>query len=221
MTVYDERIGEMAEPGAIAAATAPEAGDAQPLPTRRIGLIAFPIVNYLTNYVVARIPSFAVRHFWYRRLVGLAIDDSARVHLGAYLWSYGPRRVRRAGCRIGPRTWINRDTCLDLRGGLEIGSDCSISPDVTILTAAHGTNDPGFRLIHGAVTIADHVWIGTRATVLPGVNIGQGAVVAAGAIVTRDVPRLAIVGGVPARVIGTRDEAVLAYRLGWRRALFE
>jgi maltose O-acetyltransferase len=221
MTVHDARIPDLAEPGARVAGIATEAGDSQPFPTRRIGLIVFPFVNYLTNYVVARIPSFAVRHFWYRRLVGLAIDQSARIHLGAYLWSYGPRRVRHTGCRIGPRTWINRDTCLDLRGGLEIGSDCSISPDVTILTAAHGTNDPGFRLVHGAVTIADHVWIGTRATVLPGVNIGQGAVVAAGAVVTRDVPRLAIVGGVPARVIGTRDEAVLANRLGWRRALFE
>lgn len=192
-----------------------------PAARRRVGLYGFRVVNYLTNYVVSKIPLFSVRHPWYRRVVGLTLEDGARIHLGCYLWSYGPRRTRASNARIGPRTWVNRDCCLDLRGGLWIGADVSISPYVTILTASHGVNDPGFRVVDAQVTIHDHAWIGTRAMILPGVTIGEGAVVAAGAVVTRDVAPLTMVGGVPASVIGVRDEAVLKYRLGGDRFLFE
>jgi maltose O-acetyltransferase len=184
-------------------------------------MIAFRVVNYLTNYLIARIPSFTVRHGWYTRVVGLRLDAEARVHLDCYVWSYGPRRTRAGGSRIGARTWINRDCCLDLRGGLQIGSDVSISPDVTILTATHGIDDPSFAVIDRPVSIEDHVWIGSRATVLPGVTVGRGAVIAAGAVVARDVAPLTIVGGVPARQIGTRDPAILDYRLGGQLSLFE
>ena len=64
--------------------------------------------------------------------------------------------------------------------------------------------------------IEDHVWIGTRATILPGVTLGRGCVVAAGAVVTRDVPPLAIVGGVPAKVIGARPDEATHYVLDGR-----
>lgn len=197
-----------------------ESPDDSGLP-KSLQLFGFRLVNYLTNYAVINVPSFSFRHAWYERVVGLDVGEDARIHLGCYLWSYGRRRVKLSGGRIGQRTWVNRDCCLDLRGGLEIGSDVSISPEVTILTAAHGVNDPEFRVEDRAVVIRDHVWIGTRAMILPGVTIGQGAVVAAGAIVTRDVPRLAIVAGAPARVVGARDEAALAYRLGGPVSLFE
>jgi acetyltransferase-like isoleucine patch superfamily enzyme len=67
----------------------------------------------------------------------------------------------------------------------------------------------------GDVVIEDHVWIASRATILPGVRIGRGAVVACNSVVTRDVPPMTIVGGVPARVIGTRQSR-LDYRLSFR-----
>jgi maltose O-acetyltransferase len=67
----------------------------------------------------------------------------------------------------------------------------------------------------GDVVIEDHVWIASRATILPGVRIGRGAVVASCSVVTKDVPPLAIVAGVPARVIGTRRSR-LDYRLDFR-----
>jgi maltose O-acetyltransferase len=177
--------------------------------------------NYVTNNVISRIPSYTVRHRWYRSYLGLEIEEGARVLLDCYMWHMGPGHVRRSGSRVGARTWINRRSCLDLRGGVEIGADVSISPNVMILTAQHDLNDPWFRYVSEKVVIQDHVWIGARATIMPGVTVGRGAVVAAGAVVTRDVEPLTVVGGVPARTIGVRDEAAIDYALGGPFALFE
>ncbi len=177
--------------------------------------------GYLTNHVIARLPSYKLRHAWYRRYLGIEIAPGARVLLNAYMWHTGPRSTSRTRIRIGARTWVNRRACLDLRGGLEIGNDVSISPEVMILTAAHDPSDPTFRYVCSPVVIEDHVWIGSRAMVMPGVRIGRGAVVAAGAVVTRDVAPLTMVGGVPARQIGTRPESALRYELGGEFALFE
>jgi maltose O-acetyltransferase len=179
------------------------------------------IGNYVTNHVIARIPSYTVRHRWYRSYLGLQLEDEARVLLGCYMWHMSPRHVRQTGSRIGARTWINRQACIDLRGGVEIGADVSISPDVMILTAGHDLNDPRFRYVSDRVVIEDHVWIGSRATIMPGVTVGRGAVVAAGAVVTRDVEPLTVVGGVPARPIALRDEAAIGYPLGGELTLFE
>ena len=74
--------------------------------------------------------------------------------------------------------------------------------------------DPGFRAIAQPVIIEDYVFIGPRAIILPGVTLGKGAVVAAGAVVTKDVEPFSIVGGVPAKVIGEREPKELHYRLG-------
>jgi maltose O-acetyltransferase len=177
--------------------------------------------NFVTNEVVSHIPSFTLRHLWYERYLGLQLGDEARIHLHCFLWHNGPGHVRRVGASIGPRSWINRHCCLDLRGGLEIGADVSISPDVMILTAGHDLNDPRFRYVSDRVVIEDHVWIGSRATIMPGVTVGRGAVVAAGAVVTRDVEPLTVVGGVPARPIALRDEAAIGYPLGGELTLFE
>jgi maltose O-acetyltransferase len=158
------------------------------------------------------VPSYAIRRAWYRHVMGVAMGSGSAIQLGCYLWSYGPRSNRRQKTSIGERTVINRGCCLDARSGLKIGSDVSISPEVAILTTQHNVNDPAFALQGRAVEIEDHVWIGMRAIVLPGVKIGRGAVVAAGAVVTRDVAPLDIVAGVPARTVGRRSLDP-AYRL--------
>jgi maltose O-acetyltransferase len=67
-------------------------------------------------------------------------------------------------------------------------------------------NDPLFREVLAPVTIADHVWIGSRAMILPGITVGEGAVVAAGAVVTRNVEPYTVVAGVPACPISTRSQ---------------
>ena len=161
-------------------------------------------LNYATNHLISRIPSYAIRRGWYHRVMGIEMGSGSAVQLGCYLWSYGPGSNRRLGSSIGARTIINRGCCLDTRSGLKIGADVSISPEVAILTTQHDINDAEFALQGRAVVIEDHVWIGMRAMVLPGVTIGRGAVIAAGAVVAKDVAPLDIVAGVPARPIGRR-----------------
>jgi acetyltransferase-like isoleucine patch superfamily enzyme len=185
------------------------------------GLFAARILNYLTNYVIARTPSFTARRWWLERIVGIDWGSGGAIHLGCFIWAYTPRQVRRAKIRFGHHVYINRGCTLDIRGPLTIGNNVSISPDVTILTATHGLNDPTFRIRHYPVTIGDNVWIGTRALILPGVTLGQGCVVAAGAVVSRDVGELEVVAGVPARYVADRDPGATQYLLDGPLPLFE
>ena len=173
--------------------------------SRRAAEFAAHALNFATNRIVAHIPSYAVRRAWYGRVMGIEMGQGSSVQSGCYLWSYGPGSNRRLKSRIGARTIINRGSCLDARSGLRIGDDVSISPEVALVSTQHDMNHPDFPLQGRAVVIEDHVWIGMRAIVLPGVTIGRGAVVAAGAVVTANVAPLDVVGGVPARVIGHRS----------------
>jgi maltose O-acetyltransferase len=161
-----------------------------------------------------------VRHFWYRRILGIQLGEGSAIFLGCYIWFGGLRNLRHGGLRIGQHCRINRNCCLDVRGTLSIGNNVSISPDVTILTMQHFYDDPVFSDDFRAVVIEDHVWIGTRGMIMPGVTVGHGAVVAAGAVVTKDVEPLDIVGGVPARPIGRRTLEP-TYKLDGPLPLFE
>src|SRR5262245_15938735 len=194
---------------------------AQPRLKDRVRLLRVRTLTYLTNHLIAHIPSFGLRRGWYRRVLGISIGPGSGVHLGCYVWFYGPGQIRRDGVSIGANSRINRDCTLDIRGGLTIGENVSISPEVAILTAQHGVADPEFRVENRRVVIEDNVFVGTRALILPGVTLGRGSVVAAGAVVTRDVPPLAIVAGVPARAVGTRPEAATHYVLDSSFPLFE
>jgi acetyltransferase-like isoleucine patch superfamily enzyme len=180
--------------------------------TGGLGLAAVRVVNYLTNHLVNHIPSYRLRHAWYRAL-GLSIGPGSGVHLNCYVWFFGPGQVRRTGARVGANTRVNRGCCLDVRGPLLIGDNVSISPEVAIVTTQHDLAAADFRLQSRPVVIEDHVWIGMRATILPGSTIGRGAVVAAGAVVAGAVPPLSVVGGIPARPIGRRPAGALGYTL--------
>lgn len=96
-----------------------------------------------------------------------------------------------------------------VRGPVTLGRNIMMGPDVIILTRNHDFSDRArpMREQGGStapVVIGDDVWIGTRAIILAGCKIGNGVVVGAGAVVTKDVPDFAIVGGCPARIIGRR-----------------
>lgn len=216
-----------AEPGPRAGAASAPASPASALPSASALVwraLAVQVLNYLTNHVIAHFPSFTVRHLWYERVLGIELEPGAAVFMGAYVWFFSPREIRRIGVRIGRNTLINRNCMLDARSPLSIGANVSISPDVMILAGTHDVNDPEFapsEVGPWAVTIGDYVWIGARATIMPGVTVGRGAVVAAGSVVTKDVAPLAIVGGVPAKPIGTRDPRATVYELAGPLPLFE
>lgn len=178
------------------------------------------VVRYLTNGLIAQLPSYLVRHSWYRRVLGIEIGAASAILMGQYIYTPGRPKPGRPAIRIGDRTVINRECCLDGRGGLTIGDDVSISPGVWLLTDSHDMNDPFFPEKFAPIAIGNYAWIGSRALVLPGVTIGTGAVVSAGAVVTKDVPPYTVVGGVPARPIGTRSRD-LRYRLDYYRPLLE
>jgi|HubBroStandDraft_5_1064220.scaffolds.fasta_scaffold315333_1 acetyltransferase-like isoleucine patch superfamily enzyme len=114
---------------------------------------------------------------------------------------------------IGSHTNIGRYVHLDSRGGLTIGDNVNISDEVAIWTAEHDIQSPEFAMTKGPVVIGSRVWLCFRSIVLPGITLGEGCVVASGAVVTKDIPPFAVVAGVPAKVIGSRNNE-LTYQLG-------
>ena len=120
---------------------------------------------------------------------------------------------------IGAHTNINKKCVIDGRGGIQIADNVDIAQEVCIWTDYHDYNSPTYRSVCKPVKIEEYVWIASRATILPGVTIGKGSVIASGAVVTKDIPPLSIVAGVPARVIGHREENALKYTL-YSRAWF-
>ncbi len=106
--------------------------------------------------------------------------------------------------RVGSHCWVNVGLRLDLSERIEIGDHVTIGHEVLLLTAGHrfgGSDHRAGTLSMAPVRIGRGAWLGARCTVLPGVTVGEGAVIAAGAVVTRDVPPNTLVGGVPARVL--------------------
>jgi O-antigen/teichoic acid export membrane protein/acetyltransferase-like isoleucine patch superfamily enzyme len=176
-------------------------------------------IKYATNYFIAYIPSHTIRLAWYRRVLGWDIGHGVSILMGAYIQMTG---IRTSGRRvsIGNGTVINQKCLIYTSGGLVIGSNVSISAEVALITGTHDINDPEFPSDYRPIVIDDYAWIGTRAMILQGVTIGQGAVVMAGAVVTKDVEPFAVVGGVPAKPITERTLRNPAYRL-IERPLFE
>jgi acetyltransferase-like isoleucine patch superfamily enzyme len=159
-------------------------------------------------FLTGRIPSHHVRLFLYRHVFHIAIGRGSTVHWRARF--YSPGRVT-----IGDHSIIGYDAFLDGRYSLTIGCNVNIGGEVAIFTAQHDPDSTDFQMVGGPVIIDDYAYIGTRVTVLPGVRIGEGAVVAAGAVVSDDVQPYTVVGGVPARYIRDRRRD-LSYQLSFR-----
>lgn len=110
---------------------------------------------------------------------------------------------------IGSGTWIGQQCFFHSAGGITIGNNVGIGPGVKILTSTHRLDDKSVPILHSPlefapVLIEDDADIGVGAILLPGVRVGKGAQVAAGAVVTTDVPPYAIVAGVPAKILRMR-----------------
>ncbi|MBR5904992.1 MAG: acyltransferase [Bacteroidales bacterium] len=152
------------------------------------------------------IPSKHFRVFFLNSHRGVKIHRSVPVYHGIEWWK-GPLTIGE-GSSIGFRNH------LDCRRGLVIGKNVCLASDVTVWTLHHDYNNTHFSAVGGEVVIGDYVWLCSNCIILPGVKIGEGAVVAAGAVVSRDVAPWTVVGGVPARPIAKRDEKEYDYRPG-------
>ncbi len=171
----------------------------------------FPTQDYLCNHVISRIPAHKLRMSAYRAL-GIRIGAKSTILMSTEMH-------RSADLTIGSHTVINQHCLLDGRGGLQIGNNVNISSHVLLVAGSHAVQDgQSFQGSARQVVVEDYVWLCTRALVLPGVTIGCGAVVAAGAVVTKSVEPYAIVAGVPAQKIGERNPELhytLDYPVSW------
>lgn len=138
---------------------------------------------------------------------GVDIGARTKVMHGAVLHVYNFRGLPHAGIRIGADSLIGEYCVIRGQGGVDIGDRVYLSPLVQVVAVDHVFDDAERPFIEQGITargiaIENDVWIGSGAVITDGVHLGRGCVVAAGAVVTRDVPALAIAAGVPARVVG-------------------
>lgn len=132
----------------------------------------------------------------------LRMDKGSKLIVnGAFSFMYGADVIlfENAELILGNNSFINSYCKVRCGNKIAIGDDCAISHDFTIM-------DSNFHELNGEryskpTIIKNHVWVGTRVTILPGVTVGEGAVIAAGAVVTQDVPDHCLVGGVPAKIL--------------------
>lgn len=176
------------------------------------------LLAYCYNHWIGKFPSRRVRE----------------IYLKGWLGGLGAKTGVQMGCRflngrkvfLGERNVINFGCLFDGRKfQIRTGRNVSIGPEATILTLGHDPRSATFEDRGGDVVIGDGVWIGFRAIILPGVKIGEGAVIGAGSVVTKNVEPYAIVAGNPAKKVGersveSRDTSVerrgFEYELGYR-----
>jgi len=162
------------------------------LPDRR------ELAELFFNRIATHVPLNSLR-VWLLRMLGATIGPHVYLFGGSEF--IAPHRLTiEANCHIG------RFCQIDARGGIEIGSNVVIASHTLLVTADHDIRSPAFDGQTGPIHIGDRVWIASRATITRGVAVGEGAVVAAGAVVVRDVRAWTVVGGVPARPIGSRPQ---------------
>jgi acetyltransferase-like isoleucine patch superfamily enzyme len=156
------------------------------------------------NHWFGHIPSRTLRKFYLARWLG-GFGAGTGVQMNC-------RFLNGRKVHLGERNIINFGCLLDGRKfHIRTGHDVSIGPEAAILTLGHDPQSPDFADRGGDVIIGDRVWIGYHAIILPGIKIGEGAVVGAGAVVTKDVEPYTIVAGNPARKIGGRNKDLNYY----------
>lgn len=178
------------------------------LPIAREGLRAFRAIaqkalRSLKHALVSLLNSGAqvLPFFWLRRLyfkaLGFKLARGASIGMG--FGFYLPSRIH-----LGENSVVNRNCLFDNRALISVGDNVSIARNVSIFTGGHDPHSPFFEMTTAPVLIEDHVVIFAGAMLMPGIKVGKGAVIYGGAVVTQDVEPLSVVGGVPARPLGTR-----------------
>ncbi|MBX9578562.1 MAG: acyltransferase [Chthoniobacterales bacterium] len=165
------------------------------------------ISNYMTalvftiaNRVAMKCPSYFLRHWYLKSFCNVKIGKNSSICTDSFITG--------KHIKIGSNSVINRFCYLDGRVPLTIGDNVNISHYTHIQTLSHNYQCPNFSCICKPVIIESNVWIGARAIILPGVTVGEGAVIGAGAVVTKSVPPYKVAAGNPARIINERSKDI-------------
>lgn len=150
--------------------------------------------------ILGKVPSQSYRKFMLKHIYKMNLSENVVI--------YGWDTIRHPwNISIGEGSIIGNDSYLDGRNGLVIGRNVNLSGTVKIHTESHDINDPFFRSLNsgGRVEIGDRVWISSDTIILPGIKVGTGSVVVAGAVVTKNMDEYGIYAGIPAKKIGERS----------------
>ncbi|TLU85802.1 MAG: acyltransferase [Chlorobium sp.] len=156
------------------------------------------IIFWLGNHLFMNWMPYTIRHWYLRSFCKMKLGKNSAICMGNFITG--------KNIEIGDNTVINRFCYLDGRVQLKIGNNVNVAHYTLIQTLTHDPQSPFFVCQEKPVEIQDHAWIGARAIICPGVTIGEGAVVAAGAVVTKNVEPYSIVGGNPAQFIKNRSK---------------
>ena len=167
-------------------------------------------LTYIANDILPIVPFWKLRRA-YLKLLGMKIGKGTFIMKDNYF--INPNLIA-----VGDHSHINRGCTIDARGKIKIGNSVSVSHNVNIITGSHDIHSSGFVGVFKEISISDYAWIGIGSTILQGVSIGKGAVVCAGAVVTKDVGDYEIVAGIPAHTIGKREKN-LDYHCSWTTPL--
>ncbi len=157
-------------------------------------------VDYLLNTFVNKIPFPNLRMALYR-FAGMKVDRTSTIMMYAFV-------LQTRDISIGPNCIIGPFTTLDGRATLTISRNVNVAGEVLTIGGYHSVDSPTAEGHLGKIVIKDNVWVAMRATILPGVTIGEGAYVAASALVNRDVEPYTLVGGVPAKKLRDRSRNI-------------
>ncbi|MDU6428064.1 acyltransferase [Clostridium perfringens] len=190
------------------------------LNNKKIGEIKSSLFRFIGGAIrysvklTGNIKSHVVRNFIYKYVFKMKLSKNSVIYSGLEVRS--PYNIN-----IGEGSIIGDNCILDARHGIKIGKNVNFSTGVWIWTEQHNVNCKDFSCKEkGApVIIEDRVWISNRTIILPGVTIGEGAVIAAGSVVTKDIKPYTICAGIPAHKIGERERA-LEYKFDGKHPWF-
>ncbi len=163
-------------------------------------------MSIYVSHLIGSLPSHVLRRILYRTVLHVKMGEKVVIYKGCEM---------RASYKIhiGKGTIVGNDCILAAQRGITLGENVNIGYGVWIWAGQHDIHDPYFSTeakgSRGPVAVGNRVWLGARTIILGGVTIGEGAVIASGAVVTRDVEPFSIYGGIPARKIGERNRDLL------------
>jgi acetyltransferase-like isoleucine patch superfamily enzyme len=174
-------------------------------------LIGIPVMallrGWVLNRLVAAIPLPGLRYLYYRTVCGIKLGTGSSIWMGAQFTGGALDKID-----IGERCSIGYDSFWVAGAPIVIKNNVATGHRVEFYTSDHDPDDPAFSRRDAPIIVEERAWIGSRAIILKGVTIGQGAVVAAGSVVTRDVAPFTIVAGNPARPLRERNTKEFSYQ---------